>query len=201
MLLTCIIQPSVSHFFSPVLLVKKKDGGWRFCVDDKALNNVTIPDKFPIPVVEALLDELHGSKIYSNIDLRSGYHQIKMHHEDIKKTTFQTHEGHYEFLVMPFGLTNAPSTFQALMNNIFRPHLRKFILVFYDDILIYSMSYDDHLQHLTVVFNILGKNQLRANMNKCHFSNPNRIFGTFDLISRVEADPEKVKAMMEWPQP
>lgn len=148
-----IIQPSFSPFSVPMLLVHKQDGTWRFCIDYRQLNDSTVKNRFPIP----LIDELHGPKIFSKLDLTLGYHPIMMKQEDTYKTAFQTHSGQCEFRVMPFGLTNASSAFQSLINEIFRPYLRYFILYFYE-ILIFSAIWKEPLEHLITAFSILRKN-------------------------------------------
>jgi hypothetical protein len=178
--------------------VKKSDDSWRFCVDYRALNAKTIKDKLPIPVMEELLDELHGASFFTKMDLRSGYHQVLMHPEDIEKTAFQTHEGLFEFLVMPFSLTNAPTTFQALMNAVLCPYLRHFILVFFNDILIFSNSWTKHLHHVQLILTALQEHQLFVKRTKCLFGARSVAYlGHVISEPEVTMDPQKVQAVLD----
>jgi len=163
------IRPRVSPWGAPVLFVKKKDGTLRLCIDYRELNKITIKNKYPLPRIDDLLDQLQGAGVFSKIDVRSGYHQLRIKPEDIPKTAFRTRYGHYEFTVMPFGLINAPTAFMDLMNRVFRPYLDKFVVVFIDDILIYSKNEEEHAQHLCIVLQTLREHQLYAKLKKCEF--------------------------------
>ena len=163
------IRPSVSPWGAPVPFDKKKDGTLRLCIDYRQLNKLTVKNKYPLPRIDDLFDQLKGASIFSKIDLRSRYHQLRIKDVDVHKTAFRTRYGHYEFLVMSFGLTNAPTAFMDLMNRIFRPYVDQFVVVFIEDILVYSKDRENHVTHLRVVLETLRKEQLYAKLSKCEF--------------------------------
>ena len=163
------IRPSTSPWGAPVPFAKKKDKTLRLCIDYRQLNRVTIKNRYPLPRIDDLFDQLRGARIYSKIDLRTGYHQLRVRDTDIPKTAFRTRYRHYEFTVMPFGLMNAPAAFMDLMHRIFQPYLDQFVVVFMDDILIYSQSEWEHEYHLRIVLQLLRDHQLYAKFSKCEF--------------------------------
>lgn len=185
-----------------MIFVKKKDGSWQLCIDYRQLNKVTIKNQYPLPRIDDLFDQMKGATVFSKIDLRSGYHQLRIKEEDILKTAFKTRFGHYEFVVLPFGLTNALGVFMSLMNGIFRDYLDKFVQVFIDDILIYSKTPEEHDEHLRIVLHCLRENQLYGKLSKCSFYQT-KIHYLRHIISGegIAVDSVKIEAIMEWPTP
>lgn len=196
------ICPSISPWGAPVIFVRKKDGTLRMCIDYRQINQVTIKNKYPLPRIDELFDQLQGAAYFSKIDLRFGYHQLRVREQDIEKTAFRTRYGHYEFLVMPFGLTNAPVVFMALMNRIFAPYLDQFIVIFIDDILVYSKSTEEHADHLRALLQLLRVHQLYAKLEKCDFWLEQVAFlGHIITRDGLAVDPAKIEAVMNWKSP
>ena len=196
------IRPSTSPWGAPVLFVKKKDKTLRLCIDYKQLNRVTIKNRYPLPRIDDLFDQLRGARVYSKIDLRTGYHQLRVRETDIPKTAFRIRYGNFEFTVMPFGLTNAPAAFMELMHRVFHPYLDQSVVVFMDDILIYSQSEWEHEYHLRIVLQLLRDHQLYTKFSKCEFwLTEVKFLRHVVSASGVSVDPEKVKAVMSWERP
>lgn len=196
------VRPSVSPWGAPVLFVKKKDGTMRLCIDYRELNKVTIKNRYPLPRIDDLFDQLQGAKVFSKIDLRSGYHQLRVKASDVEKTAFRTRYGHYKFLVMPFGVTNAPTAFMDLMNRVFKEYLDEFVIVFIDDILIYSKNKEDHDNHLRLVLQRLREKELYGKFKKCEFWLEQVSFlGHVINGDGIKVDLQKIEAVESWPRP
>ena len=193
------IRLSTSPWGAPILFAKKKDKTLRPCIDYKHLNRVTVKNRYPLPRIEDLFDQLRGARVYFKIDLHTGYHQLRVREIDIPKTAFRTRYGHFEFTVMPFGLMDAPPAFMDLMQRVFQPYLDQFVVVFVDDILIYSQSEWEHVYHLRIVLQLLRDHQLYAKFSKCEFwLTEVRFLRHVVSASGMSMDPEKVEAVMSW---
>ncbi|GJZ19441.1 putative reverse transcriptase domain-containing protein [Tanacetum coccineum] len=196
------IRPSHSPWGAPMLFVKKKDGALKICIDYRELNKLTIKNRYPLPRIDDLFDQLQGACCFSKIDLRSGYHQLRVRDEDIPKTAFRTRYGHFEFTVMPFGLTNAPAVFMDLMNRVCKPYLDKFVIVFIDDILIYSKSEEEHEAHLKTILDLLKEEKLYAKFSKCEFwLKEVQFLGHVVNRDGIHVDPSKVESVKNWKTP
>ncbi|GJV53525.1 reverse transcriptase domain-containing protein [Tanacetum coccineum] len=196
------IRPSSSPWGAPILFVKKKDGSFRMCIDYRELNKLTVKNRYPLPRIDDLFDQLQGSQFFSKIDLSFGYHQVRVHEDDIPKIAFRTRYGHFEFTVMPFGLTNTPTMFMDLMNRVCRPYLDKFVIVFIDDILIYSKTQEEYVEHLRLVLELLKREKLYAKFSKCEFwLREVQFLGHVINGNEIHINPSKIKAVKNWKAP
>ena len=196
------VRPNFSPWGAPVLFVKKKDDTLRMCIDYRQINKVTVKNKYSLLRIEDLFDQLKGAGVFLKIDLRSGYYQLRVKEVDVPKTAFRTRYGHYEFMVMPFGLTNAPTTFMDLMNRVFQPYVDQFVVVFIDDILVYSKDAQEHEQHLKIVLQTLREKKLYAKLSKCEFWLKEVSFlGHIVSAEGIKVDPTKIEVVVNWKPP